>query len=204
MGVDLDEFAFRETMYIPSRIIYCGKLDYLPNTDAAVYFAKRIFPYVRRLVPNAQFIVAGFNPPRCLRTLAETPGIEVQANLPDVRPVISSAAVSVAPIRFGAGIQNKILQSLALGVPVVASPLAAGPFSQNGTSPVLVAASPEKFAGLVVRVLQDHEYRMHLARKGRELIETTYGWDQVFGSLDRIIERHMKVAAKLSRGNLFV
>lgn len=204
MGVDLDEFAFRETMYIPSRIIYCGKLDYLPNTDAAVYFAKRIFPYVRRLVPNAQFIVAGFNPPRCLRTLAETPGIEVQANLPDVRPVISSAAVSVAPIRFGAGIQNKILQSLALGVPVVASPLAAGPFSQNGTSPVLVAASPEKFAGLVVRVLQDHEYRMHLARKGRELIETTYGWDRVFGSLDRIIEGHMKVAAKLSRGNLFV
>jgi len=204
MGVDLDEFAFRDTTYVPYRIIYCGKLDYLPNTDAAVYFAKCIFPHVRRQVPDAQFIMAGFNPPRCLRALAQTAGIEVQANLPDVRPAVSSAAVSVAPIRFGAGIQNKILQSLALGVPVVASPLAAGPFAQNGTSPVLVAATPEEFAGLVVRVLQDPGYRMHLARKGRELIETTYGWDRVFGSLDRIVEGHMKAAAKQARGRLFV
>ena len=189
MGVDTNQFAFHEGPYNSRRIVYCAKLDTLPNTDAAVYFASQIFPLVRRQVPDAQFSAVGFNPPRSLRALAKIPGVEVRANVPDVRPEISNAAVSVAPLRFGAGIQNKILQSLAMGVPVVATPLAARPFGEGASSPLLVADTPEEFADRVARILLDSEYRTELARAGRRLIEARFQWDQVFASLGGILDR---------------
>ncbi|HXH51194.1 MAG TPA: glycosyltransferase [Terriglobia bacterium] len=188
MGVDADEYAFREGPYDSRRIIYCSKLDYLPNADAAIYFATRIFPLVRRRLPDAQFSVVGFNPPRSVRELARIPGVEVRANVLDVRQEMSNAAVSVAPVRFGAGIQNKILQSLSMGIPVVATPFAARPFGEPASSPLLTAESPQDFADHVVRVLDDPQYRMQLARAGRKLIEAHFQWEQVLAPLDRILE----------------
>jgi sugar transferase (PEP-CTERM/EpsH1 system associated) len=188
MGVDTSEYTFHEGPYDSRRIVYCGKLDYLPNADAARYFANQVFPLIRRRIPDAQFSVVGFNPPRPVRALARIPGVEVRANVPDIRPEVSSAAVSVAPIRFGAGIQNKILQSLAMGVPVVATPLAAGPFGEPASSPLLAAESPREFADQVVSILADREYRRRLAHAGRKLIETRFQWNQVLAPLDRILD----------------
>jgi sugar transferase (PEP-CTERM/EpsH1 system associated) len=188
MGVDTNEFVFQEGEYNSRRIVYCGKLDYLPNTDAALYFANQVFPLIRQKLPDAQFSVVGFNPPRSVRALARIAGVEVQSNVPDIRQVVSRAAVSVAPIRFGAGIQNKILQSLAMGVPVVATPLAAKPFGEAANSPLLAAESPEEFADQTVRILDDPGYRTQLAHAGRKLIETRYQWDQVLAPLDRILD----------------
>lgn len=188
MGVDTDEFAFQEGHYNPRRIVYCSKLDTLPNADAALYFAKQVFPLVRRRLPDAQFSVVGLNPPRPVRDLSRIPGIDVRANVPDVRREMSSAAVSVAPIRFGAGIQNKILQSLSMGIPVVATQFAARPFGEPSNSPLLAAESPQDFADQVVRILEDSQYRMQLAHSGRQLIEARFQWGQVLAPLDRILE----------------
>jgi glycosyltransferase involved in cell wall biosynthesis len=188
MGVDTDEYAFQEGSYDFHRIVYCGKLDYLPNADAALYFANRIFPLIRRRLPDAQFSVVGFNPPRSVRELAGIAGVEVRANVLDIRREMSRAAVSVAPVRFGAGIQNKILQSLSMGIPVVATPFAAGPFGEPASSPLLAAESPRDFADHVVRVLDDPQYRRQLAHAGRKLIEARFQWDQVLAPLDRILE----------------
>ena len=186
MGVDTDEFAFYSGPYDSNRIVYCGKLDYLPNADAATHFAEEIFPLVKREVPAAEFLVVGFNPPRSVRALERLPGVRVRANVPDVRPEVTHAAVSVAPIRFGAGIQNKILQSLAMGVPVVATSLVAGPFGKD--SPVLEAQNQKDFASHVVRLLLDSEYRSRLAQTGRELVEARFQWEQVMEPIDRILE----------------
>ncbi len=188
MGVDAEEFAFQEGPYNPRRIVYCAKLDYLPNSDAALYFANQIFPLVRRRLPDAQFSVVGLNPPRSVRDLARIPGVDVRANVPDVRREMSSAAVSVAPVRFGAGIQNKILQSLSMGIPVVATEFAARPFGEPANSPLLAAESPQDFADQVVRILEDSQCRMQLAHAGRRLIEARFQWDQVLAPLDRILE----------------
>lgn len=184
MGVDTDEFAFQAKVHNPRCIVYCGKLDYLPNTDAALYFANEIFPLVRQQIPEAQFRIVGLNPPRALRALAQTPGIEIHANVPDIRPEVSSAAVSVAPIRFGAGIQNKILQALSMGVPVVATPLAAKPFGDPTCSPVLAAANPREFSNHVIKIIQDTGYRGRLAHAGRAMIKTNFGWEKVLAPLD--------------------
>jgi len=188
MGVDAEEFAFQDGPYNPRRIVYCGKLDYLPNADAALYFANHIFPLVRRRMPDAQFSVIGLNPPKSVRDLAKVPGIEVRANVPDVRREMSNAAVSVDPVRFGAGIQNKILQSLSMGIPVVATSFAARPFGEPANSPLLAAENPQHFAGQVVRILESPQYRMQLAHAGRELIEKRFQWDQVLAPLDRILD----------------
>ena len=188
MGVDTEEYAFREGPCHPRRIVYCSKLDYLPNIDAAVYFATEVFPLVRRRVPDAEFSVVGFNPPKSVRALAQMPGVEVRANVPDVRPEVTGAAVSVAPIRFGAGIQNKILQALAMGVPVVATPLVAKPFNDGTSSPVLAAATPQEVADQVVDILQRPEFRRQLALQGRKLIETHFKWDQVFAPVDKFLD----------------
>jgi len=188
MGVDTNEYAFQEGPYNSRRIVYCGKLDYLPNTDAALYFASEIFPLVRHRIPDAQFSVVGFNPPRSVRALAKIPGVEVRANVPDIRQEVSSAAVSVAPIRFGAGIQNKILQAMAMGVPVVATPLAAQPFGESASSPLLAAETPREFADHVVRILENPQYRGQLAHEGRKLIEARFQWQQVLSPLDKILD----------------
>jgi len=188
MGVDTEEFAFQEGPYHPRRIVYCAKLDYLPNSDAAIYFANQIFPLIRRRLPDARFSVVGLNPPRSVRELARIPGVDVRANVPDVRREMADAAVSVAPVRFGAGIQNKILQSLSMGIPVVATRFAARPFGEPSNSPLLAAESPEDFAGQVVRILEDPQRRVRLARAGRQLIEARFQWDQVLAPLDRILE----------------
>jgi glycosyltransferase involved in cell wall biosynthesis len=188
MGVDTEEFSFQEGPYNSRRIVYCGKLDYLPNADAALYFANQIFPLVRRRLPDAQFSVVGLNPPRSVRALARLPGVEVRANVPDIRREMASAGISVSPVRFGAGIQNKILQSLAMGIPVVATVFAAKPFGEPANSPLLAAESPKEFADQVVRVLEDPEFRRQLAHAGRELIEARFQWDQVLKPLDRILD----------------
>lgn len=204
MGVDTEEFAFQEGSFNPRRIVYCGKLDYMPNIDAAVYFANEVFPLIQRRVPDAEFSVVGFNPPKSVRALAQMPGIDVRANVPDIRPEVTSAAVSVAPIRFGAGIQNKILQALAMGVPVVATPLVAKPFGLGASSPVLAAETPQKFADQVVEILQRPEYRRQLALAGRDLIETHFKWDQVFAPVDEFLDdiagKRGRVGARIFTG----
>ena len=186
-GIDAGGFPFYEGWFDPHRIIFVGKLDYLPNADAAVYFARKILPLVQREVPQAEFVVVGWNPPRAVRDLARDPQVKVLANVPDVRPEVARAAVSVAPMRFGAGIQVKILESLALGTPAVATESVAGAFGEEGKSAILVGRDPGEFARHVTSLLQDSARRERLRRAGRKLIETRFQWDQVLAPLDSLL-----------------
>ena len=188
-GIDLEKFPFAPGLSKGNRIVFFGKLDTLPNSDAARYFAREVFPLVRRSVPDAEFLVVGWGPPRGVRNLARLPGISVRANVPAVQPWVAQSAVSVAPLRFGAGIQNKILESLALGVPVVASREAALPYGLGDHSPILVARTAEEFAATLERVLRDRQYREGLASAGRSLVESKYTWDRVLAPLDEVLEQ---------------
>jgi len=187
-GVEIKAFPFHEGSFDPNRIIFLGKLDYLPNTDAVLYFAREILPLIRRAVPKAEFVVVGWNPPRALRKLARKSQIKVLANVSDVRPEVAQSAVSVAPMRFGAGIQVKLLESLALGTPAVATESVAGAFGEEGRQAILVGRNPREFADQVTRILKNQAYREQLRRAGRKLIETRFQWEQVLAPLDRILD----------------
>jgi len=187
-GVDLDNRPSVEESPEPNRIIFFGKLDYLPNADAAIYFVREILPLVRRTVPEAQFLVAGWSPPRAVRALGRMEGVTVRANVPDIKVEVSRSVVSVAPLRFGAGTQYKILESLALGVPVVATPEPARALVGHTTGPILVGRNPQEFANQVVRLLTDAACRERMGRAGRSLVQTRYSWERVLAPLDRVLE----------------
>jgi hypothetical protein len=187
-GVDLEELPFSEGPFQPHRIVFLGKLDYFPNADAALHFAREILPLVKRSVPQAHFVVVGWNPPKAVRSLARLPAVTVLPNVPDARGEVAKSALSVAPLRFGAGIQVKVLDSLALGIPVVASEGAARAFGEEGKTAILVGQDPAQFAGHVIRILKDSDYRERLRRAGRALVESRYRWEQVLSPVDRILE----------------
>jgi glycosyltransferase involved in cell wall biosynthesis len=187
-GVDLEEFPFYEGRVDTNRIAFVGKLDSLPNSDAAAYFAKDILPLVMKSVPDAHLVIVGWNPPRSVQALARFPNVTVRANVPDVRTELAKCAVSVAPLRFGAGTQYKILESLALGVPVVATPIAALPFASETEGPILVGRDAADFAERIIQVLRDGPYRERLRREGRALVESQYAWERVLNPVDEILE----------------
>jgi glycosyltransferase involved in cell wall biosynthesis len=187
-GVELEKFSLTRPHARTNRIIFFGKLDTLPNSDAATHFAREIFPLVKRLVSDAHFVVVGWNPPRAVRALDQLTDVTVRANVPDIRSEIAQSAVSVAPMRFGAGIQTKILESLALGVPVIASPSAAQALDDSGASGVRVGRNPQEIATQVARVLCDAGYREQLGHSGRLLVESRYTWERVLSPVDEILE----------------
>src|SRR5262249_45828570 len=150
--------------------------DYFPNIDAVCYFASEILPQVRKAKPNVKFRIIGSNPSRRVRQLARLHGVTVTGHVPDVRPHVRGAAVSVAPLRIARGTQNKILESMAMGIPVVASPQAAKGILANEMEHFLVADNPTLFADHVVNLLKDYRLRRHLAEAARERIEKSHSW----------------------------
>lgn len=154
-GVDLGYWR-RTGRQLGRTIVLTGAMDYPPNVDAASRLATYILPLVRHEISDAQVMIVGRDPNPAVQALAALPGVTVTGFVDDVRPYLEAAAVFAAPIRFGAGIQNKVLEAMAMEVPVVASPLAAdGLRTADGrVPPIDVAREAEPFAAAIIRRLQ--------------------------------------------------
>jgi len=189
-GVDLEYFQPRPVSPPNSNVlIFLGRMDYFPNIDAVQLFANEIFPLVRRAIPTAKFRIVGSNPSAAVRDLAKIPGISVTGHVRDVRPHLYDAAVAVAPLRIARGTQNKILQFLATGVPVVTTPQAAKGIGAEPGKHFLVAEGAEQFAAEVIRLLQDAELRDRLSIAGREPLDSLHSWPASMKVLDQLIEK---------------
>jgi glycosyltransferase involved in cell wall biosynthesis len=156
-GVDLDVWHRQRRELGLDEIVFTGAMDYPPNADAAVQLVEHVLPLVRREMPSARVTIVGRDPTPRVRELAEHDGVTVTGYVDHVRPYLERAAVFAAPIRYGAGIQNKVLEALAMEVPVVASPLAAdGLRTQDGdVPPVAVTRGPTEMAEQVVARLRE-------------------------------------------------
>ena len=168
-------------------VIFTGAMDYLPNVDAVRYFCDDVLPLVRREVPATVFYIVGLNPSAEVRRLAERSGVVVTGSVPDVRPYYARASVCVAPLRIGRGIQNKVLQGMAMGLPVVASPLAARGVRAEPGVHLEVADGATAFAGHVARLLERPEARRDLGRAGRACVEAHYSWERNLAGLEDIV-----------------
>jgi sugar transferase (PEP-CTERM/EpsH1 system associated) len=188
-GVDLEYFhPRRENPCDSAVIVFLGRMDYFPNIDGAVFFANEILPLVRRAVSQAEFRIIGSNPARAVQDLAKIPGVSVTGHVPDVRPYLMDAAVAVAPLRIARGTQNKILQFLAMGIPVVTTTDAAKGIGASPGRDFLVADGPQAFAAEVLRLLQDAALRETLAVAGRESLKTAHSWPSSMEILDQLLE----------------
>src|SRR5262249_44566476 len=120
-AVDLMHFGFQQFEPDRNLIVFCGKLDYFPNEDAALYFCREVWPLLRAKRPELQFEIVGSRPPRSVRHLDGKDNIRVVPSVSDVRPHLGRAFLALCPIRLRAGTQFKVLEAMALGVPVVAT-----------------------------------------------------------------------------------
>ena len=170
-------------------VIFTGAMDYLPNIDAVRHFCADILPRVRREVPETVFYIVGLNPSADVKRLGELPGVVVTGSVPDVRPYYARAGVCVAPLRIGRGIQNKVLQGMAMGLPVVASPLAARGVRGEPGVHFEVADDATAFARRVTRLLTQPQARVELGRAGRACVEAHYTWEQNLAGLEALLVR---------------
>ena len=189
-GVDTEYFR-RDVLGLPQsfEIVFLGRMDYFPNVDGIVHFTNEIFPLVRRQIPSAMLRIVGSSPVREVRNLARLPGVSVTGSVPDVRPYLSNAVTAIAPLRIARGTQNKVLECMAMGVPVVTTPEVAKGVQAVPGQHLLVASDSKVFASQVIDVLQKTELRNALSVAGRLQVETSHSWARSMETLDTVIDR---------------
>jgi sugar transferase (PEP-CTERM/EpsH1 system associated) len=182
-GVDTDYFQPVEAPYDPDTISFIGRMDYYPNEQAMVEFCRHTLPLLRTQRPGIRLLIVGAKPPRRVRRLGELPGVTVTGSVPDVRPHVSTSAVSIAPLAIARGTQNKVLEATAMGVPVVASERVAGGVDAIPGEHFLVASTPAEHAEAILRLLRNPAERDRFARAGRARMLSHHSWH---GSMERL------------------
>ena len=189
-GVDLRTFdpalPFDNPYGTPGpHVVFTGNMDYWPNADAATFFARDVMPSLRER--GAQFHVVGANPGAEVLALAGQADVHVTGRVPDVRPYVAHADVSVAPLRIARGVQNKVLEAMALGRPTVISPGAAAGVRAEAGREVLVAGTAAEFAAAVGEVLDGKHPGLGAAARGAAV--ERYSWEATLARLDTLLAR---------------
>ena len=186
-GVDVATFDPRTVAPLPlarPTIVFTGQMDYAPNVEAATWFAREVLPLVRRHRPGAAFAIVGRAPTAAVRALAGE-HVTVTGEVPDTRPWLAAAAVCVAPLRLARGVQNKVLEAMAMARPVVASAAAAEGIDHGGS--VCVATGAEATGAAIGTLLDDPHMAATSGAAARARVERRYGWEARLAPLDAIL-----------------
>ncbi len=185
-GVDPSLFEVEPRRAREPRVMFLGNLGVPHNVDAAVFAAREVFPEVRRLQPEAELWLAGASPRRQVRALASLPGVTVTGSVPDLAPLWAAAHVMLAPLRFSSGIQNKILEAMAAGVPVVTTPGAAAGVGTRAAGLMRVAADAPGLARETVALLADPVGAAAMAGRARLHARGHFSWEALGRELERV------------------
>jgi sugar transferase (PEP-CTERM/EpsH1 system associated) len=186
----------------PAKLVFAGTMNYFPNIDAAFYFAHEIFPLIQSDYPNVTFDIVGRCPARAVRKLAYLNGVQVLGEVDDIRPYLLQADVSVAPIRIARGVQNKILEAIAVGIPVVTTSMAAAGIKKLELGEeLLVGDTPQAFAKQIIRLLRDRKLRNEIARKARDRVVQFYNWKIIGRQLDDLIAEDLSEPQRAASRN---
>lgn len=200
-GVDLDYFRPNAAVVRePAELVISGKMSYHANVAMVLHLVNDILPHVWTERPDVKLKVVGKDPPRELLALAENPQVQVTGSVPDLRVYLQRATVAVAPITYGAGIQNKVLEALACATPVIASPQAVSALNIRAGEEILVAEEPSAYARQVLALLADKSLQQRLGEAGRKFVEREHSWDAAAARLEQVYQqaRSDLLAGKLS------
>jgi hypothetical protein len=173
----------------PNCLVFTGVMNYAPNEDAAIYFIDKILPIIRRRIPKLEVLIVGRDPTPALKEKAKTNSdVTVTGFVDDVRTYLERATVFVAPLRYGSGIQNKVLEAMAMEVPVVTTSVAADGLRVDGAGepPVIVADGDGPFAERVIALLGQKDERARLAAAGRRFVENHFVWSRSAEKLEEM------------------
>ena len=188
-GVDSEHFSPAHSFPSPfpqgqRPVVFTGAMDYWPNVDAVVWFAHEVLPRIRSAEPAARFYVVGMNPDATVRALNGE--VTVTGRVPDVRPYLQHAAVVVAPLRVARGIQNKVLEAMAMAKPVVASTACAAALSARADTDICVASDAESFAAATLAAMRAPRAQQ-MGERARARVLSDYAWRTSLSRLDALI-----------------
>jgi sugar transferase (PEP-CTERM/EpsH1 system associated) len=192
-GVDATYFSPGDEAYDPALISFVGRMDYSPNQECMLAFCATVWPRLRQQRPDLKLSIIGAAPSAAVKALAALPGVTVTGSVPVVRPYVRQSALMVAPLNIARGTQNKILEAMAMGVPVVTSRVAAGGVDAVPGEHFLVAGSPQQYVDAIVRLMHDREERARFAAAGRSRVLIHHDWKRSMQRLDGIIERSVRL-----------
>jgi glycosyltransferase involved in cell wall biosynthesis len=187
-GVDLEYFAPKNTSRRTRTLILTGKMGYHANITAALYLVNEVMPRVWERIPDVRVQIVGYKPSREVMNLARQcpQRVQVTGGVADLRPYLAQATVSVAPILYGAGIQNKVLEAMAMATPVVATSIAVSALSVRDEDEVLIADDSEAFAHQIVRLLHTPSLCERIGQNGRRYVELNHDWNRIAEQLEEI------------------
>ena len=200
-GVDLEYFSPAPCADAAEpTIVFTGVMDYWPNVHGVRWFTERVYPRIRAVVPGVKFLIVGSKPVREVLRLAAIPGIEVTGFVEDVRPYLRRANVCIVPLEIARGLQNKVLEAMAMGKAVVSTPDALEGIRAEIGRDVIVADDEGAFAERTIALLNNVSYAEQVGRNARRCVEEHYSWDANLAALEEILPapqgRHLSPAQR--------
>lgn len=189
-GVDANAYfrsSKKQTSADKPQFLFTGVMDYFPNEQAVIWFAEDVWPLVIAKYPQAQFIIAGMLPSKKVQALAEIKGVVVTGFIEDILPYYQNADIMVAPFKVARGIQNKVLQGMASGLPVISSAAGAAGISCTDGVNILIAKTPEDYINAAVELLSNKLSYNNIQKAGRDLVVKHYSWDAKNAKLENIL-----------------
>jgi sugar transferase (PEP-CTERM/EpsH1 system associated) len=169
-------------------VIFTGDMSYFPNHEAVIFFAREVLPLIRKSVEGTRFLIVGRNPGKNVMELREIDGVEVTGFVPDVRTYLAKAHVAVAPFRIAAGIQNKIIEAMAYGLPVVATSRTRQGLSPETADLVAMGDTAQELCAETVALLKDNQLAAHRGIEGRQCVKAVYRWQVSLHHLLQLVE----------------
>lgn len=201
-GIDTDLFdpaaAFPRIEATRDLIVFTGQMDYRPNIEAVIWFAQSVLPHIQLTRPEARFAIVGRHPSEAVQALARLPGVIVTGEVEDVRGWLAAASVVVAPLKLARGVQNKVLEAMAMARPVVASPAAAEGIDHRDT--IIVGKGVGGMAKAVTGLLGDPQRAETIGAAARARVKERYGWAAALAPLDAIVEQTLQAVPVRARG----
>jgi sugar transferase (PEP-CTERM/EpsH1 system associated) len=182
-GADIPKI--RKNKKIENSIVFSGVMDYEANVDAVLYFHNEILPLIKKQIPDAIFTVAGENPVGKIKRLKD---INVPGFVKDMDNLIAQHEVYVVPLRIARGVQNKILNAMAIGMPVVSTQIANQSIGAKDGKEIFIANKPEDFAKKVVKVLSDEKIKNKLVHDAQKFVKDKFNWNKSLKLLDSILK----------------
>jgi polysaccharide biosynthesis protein PslH len=203
-GVDSKHYDRADGRHDGHVLVYCASMDSFVNQDAAMYFAKNIFPMIRSKMPQARFLIVGRGPPASIRKLADT-NITVSGSVEDVRPLLATASISIVPLRIAGGSRLKILEAFAAGIPVVSTSIGAEGLDVDADTHLLIADDESAFASHCLRLLEEPLLAARLTEAAKSLVDEKYDWRTISPLLgqawERTVEIHHFTSSKQTASN---
>lgn len=186
-GVDTEHFTPQETE--PRfDLLFTGNMNYPPNIDSVLYLVQKVLPIVRAQRPGTSLLISGVDPTASVRDLAKgDPLISVTGWVKDIRNSYASSRIFVAPMQIGTGLQNKLLEAMAMRIPCITSALANNAVGAPPGDAILIGETPEDYAALILRLLSDPEARARIAANGYAFVRANYDWDRAAEALEHVI-----------------